>query len=331
MTWLIRTLRYTGIVCGCFLPLMLVTTGAVAQMPDWVQKATPDTSTNMYGVGSGNSLEQAKNLALAELAGKVSSQVQQLFQMQEQAVKDAYSSQMAIDTRVEVGATDLRYFYVNQTQQVGSVYWVELVLDKTKMANDLKAQFEIDHGTLTTQMDGLLNQSMFMQLLQANAAAKSITQLKRLLMQIKFYSADFSTSAYVDQYNQYLKQLQQATAGNQVYLEDKQANSLVAKEFRNWLSEQGVNLADAKSAETDVLELTTTIDAYQDKRDAYITELFTTITVQSEGLGEIGHTTIQSKGRDYKREAQALDKAIKSLKLKIKQKTPAALLNIKVY
>ncbi|GGF64020.1 LPP20 family lipoprotein [Alteromonas lipolytica] len=311
--------------------LIVLSTSAHAQMPGWVQKSTQDTDAHMYGIGSGNSLEQAKNMALAELAGKVNSQVQQLFQMQEQAVNDDYSSEMSLDTRVEVGATDLKYFYVNQTEQSGSVYWVELVLDKTKMANDLKAQFEVEHGTLTSQMQALLNQSAFMQFLQANEAATSITRLKRLIMQVKYYSPAFSTSQYVQQYNQYLKQLQQATAANQVFLNDQQADTLVAKEFRNWLSKQGVNLAPSKSAKTDVIELTTTVDAYQDKRDAYIAELQTTVNVSSTAFGEIGHATFQTKGRDYKRESQALDKAVKAFKLKIQRKDPAKLLNIKVY
>lgn len=317
---------------GLLLLLAIAATFSVyAQLPDWVQQTTADSDTHMYGVGSGRSLDEAKNMALAELAGKVSSQVQQLFQSQEQAVNDQYSSQMSLDTRVAVGETDLKYFYVSQSEQIKDVFWVELVLDKTKMANDLEAQFEVDHGTLTSQMDALLHQSMFMQLLQGNAAAKNISQLKQLLMQIKFYAPGFATSVYVEQYNQYLRQLQQATTANQVYLEDKQADALVAKEFRNWLAKQGVNLADQKTAQTDVIELTTEIDAYQDNRDAYIAELNTTLFVHSSGMGQIGHATVQTKGRDYKREAQALDKAVKSFKLKIQRAGPAQLLNINVY
>lgn len=332
MMWSIKGGQLASKRCLALLGVLLwgMSTSVSAQMPEWVQISTPDTDTHMYGIGSGNSLQQAKNMALAELAGKISSQVQQLFQMQEQAVNDDFSSQIKIDTRVEVGATDLKYFYINQTEQLGSVYWVELVLDKTKMANDLKAQFEIDQGSLTTQMDTIFEQSKFMQMLQTNAASRLIVNLQQLLMQLKYFSPAFETKPYVEQYNQYLIALHEATAGNQVFLDDRGADPGVVKALRNWLSSNGINLAKQQTQQTDVIHLSTQVDTFTDKRDAHIAQIITTITVKSDGFGQIGHTTIKTKGRDYQRKAEALEKAVSALSLKIKRAAPAQLLNISV-
>ena len=303
---------------------------AQAKLPDWVESPTPDTDTHLYSVGSSATLDLAKKAALVELAGKVNSRVQQLYQAKERAVNDQYTSWTSVDTEVEIGETDLRYFYVNQTEQIGNVYWVELVLDKTKMAQDLAARLTLEHGTLQTQMNALMQQSVFVQFLQAKVATGNIASVKQLIIQLQFFQQGFDASVYSEQYNAYLQTIQQAVAGNQVYLDASQAQPQVAALVRNWLAEQGVNLASIKTPETDVLVVTTEVSEFQDKRDAYNAEIVTTIRVNSAKQGQIGHATLQTKGRDYKRAEQAIGKAVKALKLRIQKQHPVELLNIVV-
>ena len=301
---------------------------AQAKLPDWVESPTPDTDTHLYSVGSSATLDLAKKAALVELAGKVNSRVQQLYQSKERAVNDQYTSWTSVDTEVEIGETDLRYFYVNQTEQIGNVYWVELVLDKTKMAQDLAARLTLEHGTLQTQMNALMQQSVFVQFLQAKVATGNIASVKQLIIQLQFFQQDFDANEYSEQYNAYLQTIQQAVAGNQVYLDDSQAQPQVAALVRNWLAEQGVNLSSTKTPETDVLVVTTEVREFQDKRDAYNAEIVTTVRVDSAKQGQIGHVTLQTKGRDYKRAEQAIGKAVKALKLRIQRQQPVNLLNI---
>ena len=303
---------------------------AQAKLPDWVESPTPDTDTHLYSVGSSATLDLAKKAALVELAGKVNSRVQQLYQSKERAVNDQYTSWTSVDTEVEIGETDLRYFYVNQTEQIGNVYWVELVLDKTKMAQDLAARLTLEHGTLQTQMNALMQQSVFVQFLQAKVATGNIASVKQLIIQLQFFQQGFDASVYSEQYNAYLQTIQQAVAGNQVYLDDSQAQPQVAALVRNWLAEQGVNLASTKAPATDVLVVSTEVSEFQDKRDAYNAEIVTTIRVDSAKQGQIGHATLQTKGRDYKRAEQAIGKAVKALKLRIQKQHPVELLNIVV-
>ena len=301
---------------------------AQAKLPDWVESPTPDTDTHLYSVGSSATLDLAKKAALVELAGKVNSRVQQLYQSKERAVNDQYTSWTSVDTEVEIGETDLRYFYVNQTEQIGNVYWVELVLDKTKMAQDLAARLTLEHGTLQTQMNALMQQSVFVQFLQAKVATGNIASVKQLIIQLQFFQQGFDANVYSEQYNAYLQTIQQAVAGNQVYLDDSQAQPQVAALVRNWLAEQGVNLASTKAPATDVLVVSTEVSEFQDKRDAYNAEIVTTIRVDSAKQGQIGHATLQTKGRDYKRAEQAIGKAVKALKLRIQRQQPVDLLNI---
>ena len=303
---------------------------AQAKLPDWVESPTPDTDTHLYSVGSSATLDLAKKAALVELAGKVNSRVQQLYQSKERAVNDQYTSWTSVDTEVEIGETDLRYFYVNQTEQIGNVYWVELVLDKTKMAQDLAARLTLEHGTLQTQMNALMQQSVFVQFLQAKVATGNIASVKQLIIQLQFFQQGFDANVYSEQYNAYLQTIQQAVAGNQVYLDDSQAQPQVAALVRNWLAEQGVNLASTKAPATDVLVVSTEVSEFQDKRDAYNAEIVTTIRVDSAKQGQIGHATLQTKGRDYKRAEQAIGKAVKALKLRIQKQHPVELLNIVV-
>ncbi len=303
---------------------------AQAKLPDWVESPTPDTDTHLYSVGSSATLDLAKKAALVELAGKVNSRVQQLYQSKERAVNDQYSSWTSVDTEVEIGETDLRYFYVNQTEQIGNVYWVELVLDKVKMAQDLSARLELEHSTLQSQMNALMQQSMFVQFLQAKVATGNIASVKQIIIQLQFFQQGLDTNYYSSQYNEYLSTIQQAVAGNQVYLDDSKAQPQVAALIRNWLAEQGVNLASKKNAKTDVLLVSTEVNEYQDKRDAFNAEIVTTIKVESAKQGQIGHATLQTKGRDYKRADQAIGKAVKALKLRIQRQQPVELLNIVV-
>lgn len=303
---------------------------AQAKLPDWVESPTPDTDTHLYSVGSSTTLDRAKKAALVELAGKVNSRVQQLYQSKERAVNDQYSSWTSVDTEVEIGETDLRYFYVNQTEQIGNVYWVELVLDKVKMAQDLSARLELEHSTLQSQMNALMQQSMFVQFLQAKVATGNIASVKQIIIQLQFFQQGLDTNYYSSQYNEYLSTIQQAVAGNQVYLDDSKAQPQIAALIRNWLAEQGVNLASKKSAKTDVLLVSTEVNEYQDKRDAFNAEIVTTIKVESAKQGQIGHATLQTKGRDYKRADQAIGKAVKALKLRIQRQQPVDLLNIVV-
>ena len=79
-----------------------------------------------------------------------------------------------------------------------------------------------------------------------------------------------------------------------------------------------------------MLVVTTEVSEFQDKRDAYNAEIVTTIRVNSAKQGQIGHATLQTKGRDYKRAEQAIGKAVKALTLRIQKQHPVELLNIVV-
>jgi len=83
--------------------MLLVSSAAYAigpfgksKTPDWAIDQIPDTASTLYGIGSGRSIDAAKQAALEDIAGKlitnVQSSTQQLTQTSNGKVSESFSS-----------------------------------------------------------------------------------------------------------------------------------------------------------------------------------------------------------------------------------------------
>lgn len=111
-----------------------------SKTPDWAIDQIPDTASTLYGIGSGRSIEAAKQSALEDIAGKlitnVKSSTQQLTQSSNGKVSESFSRN--IQTSVE--KMGLGGYEVDLSEKKGKVFWVRLSLERSKLFNTTKTQ-----------------------------------------------------------------------------------------------------------------------------------------------------------------------------------------------
>jgi hypothetical protein len=111
-----------------------------SKTPEWAIDQVPDTAHTLYGVGSGRSIEAAKQSALEDIAGKLITNVQSTTKQLTQASNGKVSESFSRNIQTSVEKMGLGGYVVDKSEKKGKTHWVRLSLEKSKLFNTTKTQ-----------------------------------------------------------------------------------------------------------------------------------------------------------------------------------------------
>jgi hypothetical protein len=305
-------------------------------LPSWATQPTPDTAEHLYGIGSAKSFDGAKNNALSEIASKFNVQVEAMFISLERVNNNVATNNIQIDTKVRVQPTALNNFGVSQSEIKDDLYWVEVKLDRIKLAHELTQTWSSLDTTLQSQIRRLKNSGSLQALISISAVSASLAHAKVYLTQINFADPSKPTSQSFVRYQAYTRQLLSIPQRIDVRLNAENIDPQIMTLIGTALTSKGVRL-NANKAESkidnalpiSVLTIAVNREDSQGQRNAYISQLDIQLTTRDySGKVLIGINSFSAKGRDYEKPERAFKKALGALKGKLSRLTLLDILNI---
>ena len=156
---------------------------ALAIQADWWLTPPSDTETVIYGIGQGQTLALAQQQALADISGKLNTQVSASLQRVTQETGVAYSDNVRREISSASNKTELSHFQLIQSIRQNDKVFALLELDRKKLADMWRLQLDTQQKRLHTLLQHNKIDS-FSQWLQASQALSEAASTRNLSLQL---------------------------------------------------------------------------------------------------------------------------------------------------
>jgi len=178
--------------------------------PDWFY-APPKSDKYFYGSGEGTTINEAKNGALNFIAGEIQTAVSSTFTKNEGFSNSSYGNSsfyknVSNNIRAKVKQINFTNIEIMKTLKVGNNIYILVRIDKQKLFNSLKTQFETLDSQITSEVNTAKKYSLLDQLITYNKLTPKITDAMSQLNILNTLNQNFDIKPYVNKYNTYLSQ-----------------------------------------------------------------------------------------------------------------------------
>ena len=178
---------------------------AAKQPPDWVMNPISDTSSHMYGIAEGKSLQSATQSALENVASRLVTSIESEYREHTTASNDTVNTNTDIDVRAQVGNTKIGGYDVDVSKKVGKSYFVRVKVDKQKL-------LETNETALVTALSDAseyLDPSKTVSVLKLYEKKRKIQKQLAEARQKSLVVQALAGAKYADKYHQKVTRLQQ--------------------------------------------------------------------------------------------------------------------------
>jgi hypothetical protein len=316
---------------GILTSLSILYSSALFALPDWVKQPILDDEKFIYGIGSGTDFETAKKNALSDIAAKFNANVKESYMSAQRVLNDKISSEIRIDTQVEIQGTRLNHFSVAKSEKDGDVYWVLVQLDRIEFAKEINAHwFKLDK-----EMEASMQQIGVVPSLRHFDKLKPLLekneQLKAVLVQSNFISPRTDFKPIFSRYNTYYSLLNTLLESQFTVIVFKDTDETLAAIIKQLITSKGLKILDDQTSKMphSVITVSMTKQQREDDRNAFISQ----VEVYLETLKnneKIGSNHFGARGRDYDSFDASFEKAMIGIQQQLTKLPLNALLNIDI-
>lgn len=170
---------------------------AIAQ--DWWRSPPIDNEQYFYGLGEGYTQQQAQELALNNIAGKLGTTIASQMSRKTQDLSGISADDIRRTIQTQVADIQLGFYSVIRTAEAGSGTRVLVRLDKQKLAADWQRQLNNKKSTIVSHLQGdITTLTQYLQLKNVLLEAQQADLLEARLSGISDYQAGPSLYQAVD-------------------------------------------------------------------------------------------------------------------------------------
>jgi len=178
-------------------------------IPDWFY-APPKSDKYFYGAGEGTSVEEAKNGALNFIAGEIQTAVSSTFTKNESFSNSngnsTFYKNVSNQIRAKVKQINFTNIEIMKTLKVDNKIYILVRINKQKLFNSLKTQFETLDSQITSEVNTAKKYSLLDQLITYNKLTPKIADAMSQLNILNTLNPNFDIKPYVQKYNNYIAQ-----------------------------------------------------------------------------------------------------------------------------
>lgn len=142
-------------------------------LPEWVEIPIEDTGSTLYGIGSGDTLAQAKQASLESIAGKLLTQVSSSASYTTQVRNDTANVSLDKQINSAILQTDLSGAQLDVSEKVKKTYWARSKIQRSQLQAATKRKLDTTFARLQ-QIAAELSASS---LLSSDPLLKQLNQL----------------------------------------------------------------------------------------------------------------------------------------------------------
>ncbi|MBD3823987.1 MAG: LPP20 family lipoprotein [Epsilonproteobacteria bacterium] len=217
---------------------------------EWIMNPPADSAHYFYGVGSGDSVDAAKNDALANISAKISVDVASTFSSSVSATRLGDDEQVLSNTKNEVVAKSKQINYTDvkvvESLQEGRNWSVLVEVDRSILRKNYEVNLEKVDTKLKTEWELYSNASIFEKLKISVAINSLLKETDSIFPLLHALDKNYDDSAYTARYAEYTKAMRKAR-GELVFkiVSDKNSQTL-ASLVRSELSAINAAFNDSK-------------------------------------------------------------------------------------
>ena len=229
--------------CGSATPV-----SADNQKEDWIVAPPADNNAYFYGVGQGDSVEDAKNDALSNISSKISVNVSSSFNSSVTASRLGDDEEVLSEIKKEVVTKSKQIEYTNvkviKTQQKDGLYFVLVEVSRDDIARNYKTKLKKIDQEIQTQWEFFSNATPFEKLKIAGKIQKLLAKTDTIFPLLHIIDPTFDDKRFTKRYATYTKEIQKAKNELRVkIIADRNSQSLVSL-LKEYLSNEGVKFSD---------------------------------------------------------------------------------------
>jgi len=223
-------------------------------IPDWFY-SPPKSDTYFYGAGEGIDVKQAQAAALDSIAREIQTTISSNLN-----ISQGYSSSngnssfyksVRNDIHTQVKKINFTNIEIMKTVKVGNNIYLLVRINKLKLFNSLKTQFEILDSKIDNEIKVSKNYSLLDQLITLNKLEPKISEALSKATILNTLNPNFDIKPYINKYNSYLNQktklLHQLTFS-------VSSNDIFSQKLIEVLNQKGYKIASNSNIQIKVLK-----------------------------------------------------------------------------
>ena len=222
--------------------LMGFSAAAKEEMPSWAINPPPNSTSELFGVGSGATREQAINRALTTIAGNLSTAVVSEIRQTTELSNGLENNNFIEDMRAEVNKTQFNNYHVVSSTQLKSEIWVLVKVDRQQMANNLQNKIQQLNSELDFRFNDFAKATALEQSQLSPNLQESLNQLKTSAATLAAVQPSFNQSQIMAYALKRETQLRHIKNNMVVIIESDQNMDLFARKIETLLTQRDVKV-----------------------------------------------------------------------------------------
>ena len=288
-------------------------------IPDWLQTPPSDSKKHIYGIGEGFNLDEAKQSALRDIAGKLATNVSS--NSESKASDHDGKSSRYFRQKVNTFIKDTKlssYETIKAVQQQGQFY-VLVAMSREKFVKENQARLDDISEQIQAYLSGVSSKNNLLQLVNYNKVLKLSLQAKDLLALMRVTDSSFDEKPYLSAYLSYQQKEKALTEKTQFSLKPTQAMKPLSLQIKKTLQMSGFQVDTSKEADSviEVVGVVTRNEIFSTKNVSIKFE----ILVKTNTNQLIKSSRYHLNGSSTSSFAMARDGALNQFTAKIRSKT----------
>lgn len=284
----------------------------VVKIPSWFLTGKAHTSQNFYGTGSADTIEEAKNIALASISSSLSVSIKSQTNISKTTSANSYNKEVEQNINASTKKLQFTNAKVLKAEQAGYDFYVLVEVNKLKLFNENKNILLNNDAYIEEQVTLSSTQSLLEQInIYSSMKNKLIEGTNNSYMLYAIHNG-FDYKSYVSKYSTYLNKSE--LLKNKIIIDVSVGKTTGSKYFKdeliNFLNENKYKVSSSNNNVKIILQPITNFSKYNSWKIAKTT---TSVTVSSK-TKIISNTVIKSTGRSSSSQENAIVSSSSSFK-----------------
>jgi len=292
-------------------------------IPAWYLNSPVNTSSTIYGVGEGATLEDAKSSALNSMSSRLIVSVgSSLQKLTSSSTQGGYSKEVTQDIKVDVEKIQFTNAKVEKNAVIAGNIYVLMSVNRVELFNEKKKSFFIEDNSIVSIFNEGEKLPELERIYHIKKMSPRIIDNRKKAFVLYAINNSFDYGTYFSKYGSYLGKIDTLKSELQISVTSNEKSRFFADEITQMLNEDGYKVVDSSSNVE--IKVHNKI-RYSEYKGWQIAKVSTTLGVISKGK-TISNKTTNTIGRSSSTKDSALQNAASFFKQAIEKEGVDSLL-----
>lgn len=249
----IQLLLIVILINGCYKNNSTIEkTNTQVSIPNWYINSPANTNANIYGIGEGETIDDAKNNALNNMSSKLLVNISSDLTRKKVSSSDGYYENN-IEENLKVKVENIQYTNINveKNSLINYNYYLLVKVDRIKLFKENEKKFKLIDNKLKNSYSELSNKSKVNQIIQLEKMKTDIVSNKKRAFILYAINNNFNYDYYLKQYDSYLNKIEKLK--NSIKIKIYSNNTYYKDELIDFLNINNYKITNSNSFDIKII------------------------------------------------------------------------------